>query len=77
VVFPSELRWTWSLSPNRCPIGQPAPKLPDLRRKQHATRRGGANEDVSVSVRVSSALRLASDSRGHGLTYRSGNSGLC
>jgi len=39
------------------------PKLPDLRRKQHATRSGGGNEDVSVSVRVSSALRLASDSR--------------
>jgi len=38
-------------------------KLPDLRRKQHAIRRGGVNEDVSVSVRVSSALRLASDSR--------------
>jgi len=38
-------------------------KLPDLRRKQHATQRGGGNEDVSVSVRVSSALRLASDSR--------------
>jgi len=37
-------------------------KLPDLRRKQHATRRGGGYEDVSVSVRVSSALRLASDS---------------
>jgi len=40
------------------------PKLSDLRRKQHATRRGRNNEDVSVSVRVSSALRLASDSRG-------------
>jgi len=37
--------------------------MPDFRRKQHATRRGGGNEDVSVSVRVSSALRLASDSR--------------
>jgi len=39
------------------------PKLPDLRRKQYATRRGRGNEDVSLSVRVSSALRLASDSR--------------
>jgi len=45
------------------PPVDPGAKLPYLRRKQHATRRGGGNKDVSVSVRVSSALRLASDSR--------------
>jgi len=43
-------------------IGGVGAKLLDLRRTQHATRCRGGNEDVSVSVHVSSALRLASDS---------------
>jgi len=38
-------------------------ELPSPRRKQRATRSGGGNGHVRVSVRVSSALRLASDSR--------------
>jgi len=61
--------WYSGIWPDDCVKSIFVPKLPDFLRKQHATRSGGGNGDVSVNVRVSSALRLASDRRGQNTVF--------